>query len=365
MWMHPWALWLLAAVAAVAVATWWRPIRRSTVVASVHLWRGLVEDAGPGCPGRLRPPLPAWWLLLGGSIAAVIAVAGPVDRQVSSPAAPPAAAPSMVFDAVAAVAVAGGSDQLFVALRSQAAFARPVVVTVLAEPTGAVLTAGFILPPGGRVVRVFDVPPSAAALHVLVGGDGALSATLTRRRSPDAAAAAFGRDNPFIRRLMGAMARRTVPSDPDAASFAAAVGEDLSAGLPALAYRPASPLPAPGAGVRHARPWMGWPRPGGARGVAPADAARMLLAEGPGLEAALDGAPRVPEADVPPPAAEAFAWAVTGAGRASWHGQVPPVVRRAAPPAAAPARPRGRWEGPAVLAGLLWMAGWRRLGRIL
>ncbi|MFW6155169.1 MAG: hypothetical protein ACOC95_08135 [Planctomycetota bacterium] len=349
-------------------------MRRSRVVASVHLWRELVERAGPGRPRRWGPPPSPWWLLLGGSIAAVVALAGPVDQSAPAPAAflPPAPAPAlMTFDAVEAVTVADGPDQLFIALRSHAAFGRAVVVTVLVEPTGMVLTSGFILPPGGRVSRVFDVPASATALHVVAGGDGALSATLTRHRTTDALAVAFGRDNPFIRRLMRAMAGRAVPADPDAASFAVAVGEGLSAALPSAdpgAFGEASMpnlLPSGGVNARHARPWIGAPeRPAGCA-VAPAEGLRLLLAEAP-RPPTLDDVPRVLEAPAPPPpAATAFAWVTSGMRRSVWHSDLPRVVRPAVPSAPPAVGSEVRWEGPAILAGLFWMAGWRRLGRLL
>ena len=367
MWMHPWALGLLAVVAAVAAATWWRPIRGATVVASVHVWRDVVAAGGAGRSRRLRPPPAAWWLLLSGSVAAVVAVAGPVKKTTPPPVAPLVAAPALMsFDAVEAVTVADGSDQLFVALRSHAAFGRAVAVTVLIEPTGAVLSAGVLLPPGGRVVRVFDVPASATALHVLAG-DGALSATLTRRRSSDAAMVGYGRDNPFIRRLMRTMAARSVPADPDAASFAVAVGADLAVAPPVVAGALAPPdvLSALGVDIRHARPWVGAPEPPAACAVAPAESLRMLLAEPPG-RLVIDDAPWAPAADVPPPSAAAFAWVTPAAGRAAWYGELPspPAARTVAPAAPAPP-PEARWEAPAILAGLFWVAGWRRLGRVL
>jgi len=372
MWMHPWALWLLAAVAAVAAVTWWRPIRRSTVVASIHLWRDVVAAAGSGRPRRCRgvPPL-AWWLLLGGSVAAVVAVAGPVERTTPPPVASPPPAPAlMTFDAVEAVAVGDGTDQLFVALRSHVAFARAVVMTVLVEPSGTVLSTGFVLPPGGRVVRVFDVPASATRLHVLAGGDGALSATVTRRRSSDAAVTAFGRDNPCIRKLMRAMAGRHVPADPDGPSFAVAVAAEVWVAPPSLEAGPFGAMRLPealthgGADVRHARPWVGSPEPPAVRAVAPADALRMLLAEGSALPTP-DEAPRILETSAPPPAAAAFEWITRNTRRTVWVSDVPTVVRSAVPPAPAAPPGEGRWEAPALVAGLLWLAGWRRLGRIL
>ncbi len=107
----PWALSALAAVAAVAILTLYRPARRMVVVGSLSLWR---QAAGSVSSAARRPRWhisAAWCCLLAGAIMAVAALSGPVYRS---------AGPTrrIAVEVYPSAELAGGEDVLLEAVRT-------------------------------------------------------------------------------------------------------------------------------------------------------------------------------------------------------------------------------------------------------
>ncbi|MCL2700507.1 MAG: BatA domain-containing protein [Phycisphaerae bacterium] len=72
----PWALWLVAPLAAVAVWALVRPARREVVVGSLRLWRQARQALPAAARRRRRRVNIAWLLLLAGGLAGVLACTG-------------------------------------------------------------------------------------------------------------------------------------------------------------------------------------------------------------------------------------------------------------------------------------------------
>ena len=317
--------------------------------------------------------------------------------------------PSVTLDAVAAEPMQAGEGQLLVAVKNHQSGAASVVMNVafddVPQPPRPLHLQG-----GQRKAEIVDLLPGVRIVDVSIGSLVGQQARMIGLEHPAVAVAVIGRENQFLRRFLRAAPGVEAVANPQAADVVIAVGADLPAGRPGVAFdpvtapagwrladRPIGPVALadanvladapvlqdvnlPGVAVRIATPFV----PAG-----PAEGRRLVSVSGGVLMLADESPKRIIVAFDPGPAnsnwgltpgfpiflANVLAWLSPNPPGVTWDlspasvgvvgllhaGAAEPDTDAAPLPLPQPsADSRELWPHLAGLAGVLWLAGWWR-----
>ena len=150
--------------------------------------------------------------------------------------------PPVTLQALAGTRLGDGASQVLVAMKNHSAQPSAVTLTTIFDAAPG-LARSVSLAPGERRGVPIDVPPGVTKVAVSLGDMLGQRAALVAVERPTLRVAVIGRDDPALRRLLGAMPGVVQTGNPAGCDAVIAVGADLPADKAGIALNPPSAPP--------------------------------------------------------------------------------------------------------------------------